>query len=146
MVHAQELRQLAVLFGASRPRPIGRTYGEDMLRFVSAAAVLLAVSSTAVAGEHYVETWNPPEARIGRPVGKCKPKTGKTALLSHGMTRAVPHRIADPLAKASAGRHAGNDASKKAVNPRFIDIPRIVTPEGNILQVSAGHRSVSVVR
>jgi len=117
-----------------------------MLRFVSAAALLLAVASTAVAGEHYVEIWNPPEARIGQPVGKCKPRTGKTALLSHGMTKAAPRRIADPLAKASAGKHAGNDASKKATNPRFIDIPRIVTPEGNILQVSAGHMPVSVLR
>ncbi|SDH22815.1 hypothetical protein [Paraburkholderia phenazinium] len=117
-----------------------------MLRFVSAAALLLAVASTAVAGEHYVEIWNPPEARIGQPAGKCKPKTGKPALLSHGMSKVAPRRIADPLAKASAGKPAGVDASKKATSPRFLDIPRIVTPEGNILQVGTGRTSVSVVR
>jgi hypothetical protein len=38
------------------------------------------------------------------------------------------------------------DASKKATSPRFLDIPRIVTPEGNILQVGTGRTSVSVVR
>lgn len=130
----------------SASRPIGRIYGEDMLRFVSAAAMLLAVASTAAAGEHYVEIWNPPEARIGQPAGKCKPKTGKAALLSHGVSKVAPRRIADPLAKASAGKHDGSDVSKKTASPRFLDIPRIVTPEGNILQVRTGRMSASVVR
>jgi hypothetical protein len=122
-------------------------HGEDMLRFLSAGAVLLAVASTAVAGQHYVEVWNPPEARMGQPAGKGnKPKVGKTALLARGMGKVTTRRIADPLAKASAAKHAGGDAAKKATSPRFIDIPRILTPEGNVLQVRTGHMSVYVVR
>jgi hypothetical protein len=100
----------------------------------------------ATAGEHYAEVWNPPEARIGQPAGKGKSKVGKTALLSRGMGKVATRRIADPLAKASAGKHAGGDGARKATSPRFIDIPRILTPEGNVLQVGTGHTSVYVVR
>jgi len=121
-------------------------YGEDMLRFLSAGAVLLAVTSTAAAGQHYVEVWNPPEARVGQPAAKCKPKVGKTALLPRGAGKVATRRVADPLAKAAAGKHAGGDNARKATSPRFIDIPRILTPEGNVLQVGTGHASVYVVR
>jgi hypothetical protein len=124
----------------------GHIYGEDMLRFLSAGAVLLAVASTATAGEHYAEVWNPPEARIGQPAGKGKLKMGKTALLPHGMGKVATRRIADPLAKASAGKPAASDGARKARSPRFIDIPRILTPEGNVLQVGTGHTSVYVLR
>lgn len=118
-----------------------------MLRFVSAGAVLLVVASTATAGGHYVEVWNPPEARISQHAGKCnKPKVGKTALLSRGMGKVATRRVADPLAKASVGKHPGADGARKATSPRFIDIPRILTPEGNVLQVGTGHTSVYVVR
>jgi hypothetical protein len=77
------LRKLQRLVRRNRrelpPRPvrrahIGYIYGENMLRFLSAGALLLAVASTAAAGEHYVEVWNPPEARVGQPAAKCKPK------------------------------------------------------------------------
>jgi hypothetical protein len=125
---------------------IGYIYGENMLRFLSAGALLLAVASTAAAGEHYVEVWNPPEARVGQPAAKCKPKVGKTALLPRGAGKVATRRVADPLAKAAAGKHAGGDNARKATSPRFIDIPRILTPEGNVLQVGTGHASVYVVR
>ncbi|HEY2000215.1 hypothetical protein [Paraburkholderia sp.] len=123
-----------------------------MLQVLSAGAVLFAIASTAAAGEHYVEVWNPPEARLVKPAGKCMPNgkvAGKTALLSHGSTRVAPRRIADPLAKsasASAARHVGGNLGRKTPNQRFIDIPRIVTPEGNILQVRNSGAAVYVVR
>ncbi|WP_144152630.1 hypothetical protein [Paraburkholderia sp. BCC1885] len=126
-----------------------------MLRFLSVGALLLAVTSTAAAGEHYVEVWNPPEARIGHPARPCKPKMRKTALPAHGMSKVGTRRVADlpagslanALTKTSAAKHGAGDAAKKVTSPRFIDIPRILTPEGNVLQVSTGGRaSVHVVR
>jgi hypothetical protein len=127
---------------------IGYIYGENMLRVLSAGAVLFAVASSAVAaaGEHYVEVWNPSEARVGQAAAKCRPKVGKTALLPRGAGKVVTRRVADPLAKVAAGKHAGGDGAKKATSPRFIDIPRIPTPEGNVLQVGTSHTSVYVVR
>jgi type II secretory pathway component PulM len=121
--------------------------GEFMLRFLSAGAVLLAVASTATAAGRYVEVWNPPEARIGHPAGKGKVKTGRAALLAHGTSKIGTRRVAAPLAKApTAEKHAVVDAARKAPNPRSIDIPRILTPEGNVLQVGTGQMSARVVR
>jgi hypothetical protein len=130
--------------------------GENMLRSLGAGAVLLVVAatvaaaapSTAAASAHYVEVWNPPEARIAQAAAaaKSRARPGKTALLARSMGKAAPRRIADRLPKASTTRHVGIDAAKKTTTPRFIDIPRILTPEGNVLQVSTGRMAVSVVR
>jgi hypothetical protein len=117
-----------------------------MLRFLSVGAMLFAVASSVAASEHYVEIWNPPEARLAQPAGKYKPKSGKTALLSRNMAKAAPRRIADPLAKASQAKHTGGDVPKKAASPRFIDIPRIVTPEGNVLRVNDDRTPVYLMR
>lgn len=127
-----------------------------MLRSLNAGAVLLVVAASmaaaappaAAASAHYVEVWNPPEARIGQPAAaaKSRAKPGKTALLTRSMGKAAPRRIADRLAKPSTARHVGIDAAKKTTSPRFIDIPRIMTPEGNVLQVGTGRMAVSVVR
>jgi hypothetical protein len=108
--------------------------------------MLLAVASTAFAGEHYVEIWNPPEARLGQPVAKCKPKSGKTALTTHGMTKAMPRRVADPLAKPATTRRTVGNGPTKTLAPRSVDIPRITTPEGNVLRVNNGGTPVQVVR
>jgi len=117
-----------------------------MLRVLSAGAMLFVLASTAAASGHYVEIWNPPEARVGQPAAKCKPRSGKTALLSRNMSKVAPHRIADPLAKGALAKHVGGDAPNKATNPRSIDIPRIVTPEGNVLRVSTRGTPVYVMR
>jgi len=127
-----------------------------MLRFLSAGSVLLVVvaaaaagaPSGAAAGEHYVEVWNPPEARIGSHAAadKSKAKAGKTALLARSVGKAAPRPVSDRLAKPSAVRHVGIYAAKKTTSPRFNDIPRIVTPEGNVLQVGTGRTAASVVR
>ena len=121
-----------------------RTYGENMFRFLSAGVMLLAVASTGVAGEHYVEIWNPPEARM-QPSGNGKPKLGKVAVLSRHTSNATPRRGADPVVKSLANKHAGNGLKKVAV-PRAADLPRIMTPEGNVLRVNDGGALVEVVR
>jgi hypothetical protein len=106
--------------------------------------MLLAVASTGVAGEHYVEIWNPPEARM-QPTVNGKPKPGKVALLSRHTSRATPRRVADPIAKSLANKHAGNGPRKAAV-PSAIDLPRIMTPEGNVLRVHDGGARVDVIQ
>lgn len=123
-----------------------------MLRFLSSAAVLLAIASTSAAAGRYVEVWNPPEARLVKPAPKCKPKTGKTALLSHGSARVAPRRVAEALSKnavstsATPARHVVGEPGRKSASQRFIDIPRILTPEGNVLRVKNGGAPVYVVR
>jgi hypothetical protein len=125
-----------------------RSLNAGAVLLVVATSVAAAAPSAAAASEHYVEVWNPPEARIVQPAAaaKSRAKPAKTALLARSVGKAAPRRIADRLAKPSATRHMGIDAAKKTTSPRFIDIPRIMTPEGNVLQVGTGRMAVSVVR
>src|SRR5579871_5042631 len=46
----------------ARPRPVHRN-GEHDVRFFITGTLLGVLASTALAGEHYIEIWNPPEAR-----------------------------------------------------------------------------------
>jgi hypothetical protein len=117
-----------------------------MLRVLGAGAMLFALASTVAASEHYVETWNPPEARLSKPATQSKPHPGKPALIAHGMPKAAARRVADPLAKTTSGKHASGDASRKRMSPSTTDIPRIITPEGNVLRVSDGGMAISVKR
>jgi hypothetical protein len=127
--------------------------GDFMLRFLSAGVVLLAVASTATAAGRYAEVWNPPEARVGHPAGQCKcmaksskTKSGRAALLSHNMSKVGTRQVAALAKVPSVEKHGVVDAARKATNPRSIDIPRIVTPEGNVLQVGTGSMPARVVR
>lgn len=115
-----------------------------MFRFLGVGAILLAVASTGVAGEHYVEIWNPPEARM-QPSGNGKPKPGKVAVPSRHTSNAAPRRVADPVVKYLTNKHAGTGPKKVAVS-RAADLPRIMTPEGNVLRVNDGGALVEVVR
>lgn len=117
-----------------------------MLRVLGAGAMLLALASTVAASEHYVEIWNPPEARLVKPAPKGKSRPGKSALIAHVLPKAGTRRVADPLAKAAPMKHPISDAARKTVSPNVLDIPRIITPEGNVLRVGGGNMAVSVVR
>ena len=116
-----------------------------MFRLMGAGAILLAVASTGVAGEHYLEVWNPPEARQVKPPVCGKSKSGKTSLLSHSTSKAVPRRVTDSIGKVSPNRHTG-DSLQKRKTPRAADVPRIITPEGNVLRVTTRRVSAEVVR
>jgi hypothetical protein len=113
-------------------------------------ASLCAFPSAARAGEHYVEIWNPPEARLVKPATPGKSTAGKPALIAHTMPKAATRRVADPLAKAAPIRqpirHPVSEAARRSVTPSPADIPRIITPEGNVLRVSGGAMGVSVAR
>lgn len=125
-----------------------RTMMENkMLRVISAGAVLFMLASTVAASEHYVEVWNPPESRLVKPTSQNnKLHSGKPALIAHTMPKIAARRVAAPQAKAAPVKHVSSGALRKTVSPTVIDIPRIMTPEGNVLRVSGGSVPVSVVR
>jgi hypothetical protein len=112
-----------------------------MLRFFGAGVLLLTIASSVTAGERYVEIWNPPEARVGAATGKCASKShGAAASASvsvsrHNAARVVPRRVADPLPRSSLSKRAPVAAVKKTVVPPSGYIPRLITPEGNVLRV-----------
>jgi hypothetical protein len=111
-----------------------------MLRFFGAGVLLLTIASSVTAGERYVEIWNPPEAGVGASIGKCPSKSHASASTSvsvsrHSAARVVPRRIADPLPRSSLSKRTPVAAVKKPVAPPSGYIPRLITPEGNVLRV-----------
>jgi hypothetical protein len=101
----------------------------------------MAFASASMAGEHYVEFWNPPEVhrnahklarRLNRPVNHQTSSAGGTRL-----PRTAKRRVS--AASGSGKRMAFGLQIKR--RRTFDDIPRQVTPEGNILRVS--HTSAS---
>ncbi|OAJ56747.1 hypothetical protein A6V36_33160 [Paraburkholderia ginsengiterrae] len=115
-----------------------------MFRLLSVGAMLLAVASTGVAGEHYVEIWNPPEAQM-QPSRSIKPKPRKVAVLPRHASNAAPRRVAEPVAKSLPNTRAAK-GPRKAAMPNAADLPRMMTPEGNVLRVHDGGAMVEVVR
>lgn len=116
-----------------------------MLRLFGAGTILLTLASAVSAGERYIEVWNPPEAR-----GALQHTTSshKQATRSHASARPVrfhARRAPAPLPKMVAKRSRGQD-ELRPTEPDALDIPRQVTPEGNILRVDSRRAYVRVVR
>ncbi|ASV99786.1 hypothetical protein CJU94_17560 [Paraburkholderia aromaticivorans] len=116
-----------------------------MFRFFGLGAMLFAVASTGVAGEHYVEIWNPPEARTGMPPRASavrRPAAGKRV----GARAVTVHarRAPAPVAKLATKTDMQENAPVHA--PDMSGIPRQITPEGNVLRVSARGVKAEVMR
>lgn len=97
----------------------------------------IAFASAAVAGEHYVETWNPPEVwsnahQLARRANKpAKPKRPPKS------TNKSPRPAKQRISAAAAGREKTAPMARTPKRlPTFDTIPRQVTPEGNILRVT----------
>lgn len=116
-----------------------------MFRFLGLGIMLCAAASTAMAGEHYVEVWNPPEARVGKPhcaVVARRPVASRH-VVPHAMkarTRTVPAPVGRLVAKSDRRE------SVPAHAPDMSEIPRQITPEGNVLRVSSGGVTPEVTR
>ncbi|SOE66407.1 hypothetical protein SAMN05446635_2856 [Burkholderia sp. OK233] len=115
------------------------------MKLVGCGLFLLACSSSAFAGERYIEIWNPPEARGGLSQGAGAPKS-----LTH--KRRVPHLVktrahrTPTTATKLAVKQGAADAGTRRVTPDVSEIPRLITPEGNVLRVDAHDSHVEVVR
>lgn len=120
-----------------------------MFRFAIPGALVLAFTSTAtVAGEHYIEIWNPPEARLTQPLKPAangKSGNGKAQLAMRHTPKAAPRRVADPVVRAVPGKRAADTIKAPVVAPRASGIPRIITPEGNVLRVNDRGAAVEVL-
>ncbi|WCM24469.1 hypothetical protein NDK50_27050 [Paraburkholderia bryophila] len=132
--------------GVVTQRNHGASIGENMFRFAIQGVLLLAFASTAAASEHYIEIWNPPEARLPQASASGKGIAGKRPPVSRHASRAAPRRVADAVGQSVPGKKRVSDTFKKPITPRPTDIPRIMTPEGNVLRVNYTGSPVQVVR
>ncbi|REE19616.1 hypothetical protein B0G71_2718 [Paraburkholderia sp. BL27I4N3] len=116
-----------------------------MFRFLGLGIMLCAAASTAMAGEHYVEAWNPPEARVGKP--HCAVVARRPVASRHIVPHAMKARTR--TAPAPVGRLVAKSDRRESVPahaPDMSEIPRQITPEGNVLRVSSRGVTPEVTR
>ncbi|ALX46080.1 MULTISPECIES: hypothetical protein [Burkholderia] len=113
----------------------------------------MAFTASTLAGERYVEIWNPPEARTGSSTGaRHDPPARKPAAPAAKRKRVAPHvveaRMHHPptaVKIAPKPRAIEDDAPRPAPalpSPAAPDIPRLFTPDGNVLRVGMrGYRA-----
>ncbi|MFL9888247.1 hypothetical protein PQR66_34850 [Paraburkholderia agricolaris] len=107
--------------------------------------LLLACTSSAFAGERYIEIWNPPEARGGLLRGAGAPKSPTHKRRVPHLVRTQAHRTPS-IATKLAVKLGVAGAGTRRVTPDVSEIPRLITPEGNVLRVDAHDSNVEVVR
>jgi hypothetical protein len=116
------------------------------VRFWGCTLLLLSFTSSAFATEKYTEVWNPPEARdasLHRSTAGHKPARHMRAVQHIVTTRT--HRMPAPAPKLAMKEHnARTGATAKAHD--LSDIPRQITPEGNVLRVDSRNASAEVTR
>ncbi len=116
-----------------------------MLRFLGAGAILLTLTSSVLAGERYIEVWNPPEARGGMQHAAPLHRRSMHRPASPHAVRFHARRRAAPLPKAIAS-HSKTGDELRTIEPDVTDIPRPITPEGNVLRVGSRQAHVQVAR
>lgn len=115
------------------------------MKLVGCGLLLLACTSSAVADEHYIEIWNPPEARGGLHQGAGAPKSLTRKRRVPHLVRTQAHRTPS-IATKLAAKQGTAGAGTRRVTPDVSEIPRLITPEGNVLRVDAHESHVEVVR
>jgi hypothetical protein len=120
------------------------TYGEEKVRFVACGLLLMARASSARAGERYVEMWNPPEARSSTQQNKTASRALKHKRPTSHLVKAKTYS-SSATTKLAARPRSTHDRSRHMA-PDMSDIPRLITPEGNVLRVDAHDSHVEVAR
>lgn len=115
-----------------------------MTKTISYGLFFLAMGSPAFAGARYVELWNPPEAHGAMPAGRPVHQTPKhrragVRIAHNGLHHRVAAAAPGPKASVATVDH-------RAHEPRYEDIPRQMTPEGNVLRVDGHHAQAEVER
>jgi hypothetical protein len=106
-----------------------------MVKLWMVGVVTAAACGPALAGTHYVEVWNPPEARTGavHPKPALKPPRHRRV----GVTLAQAAKLRHRPGGSAAGNPKVATGTLNTPNsqPSFDDLPRQITPEGNVLRV-----------
>ncbi|WP_233867394.1 hypothetical protein [Paraburkholderia adhaesiva] len=113
------------------------------MRFITTGILLCVVAAPVIAGERYVEIWNPPEARTP---GVHSPQAGKKARPHHDTKRKVasadhptPRMVAQPALRANPPTVPATPGNAAPGHNRSPLITPQIGPDGNVLQV--GYRT-----
>lgn len=110
------------------------------MRFFITGTLLCVLASTALAGEHYIEIWNPPEARTpsahAANAGKKAHHGSKHKLAS--ADKLTTRKVAEPAVREPAPTlpaTPGAPARTAPGNGTLPEIPPQIGPDGNVLTV-----------
>lgn len=115
------------------------------MKLVGCGLLLLACTSPVFAGERYIEIWNPPETRGGLLQGAAATNSLTHKRRVPHLLKARAHRTPTTAARLAVKQGAAG-AGTRRVTPDVSEIPRLITPEGNVLRVDAHDSYVEVVR
>ena len=115
------------------------------MKLVGCGLLFLVCASSAFAGEHYIEVWNPPEALGGLHRGTGVPNSPKHRQRVPHLVKTRAHRAPAAVTKTDAKQPSSGEATRTFA-PDVFDIPRQITPEGNILRVDSRNAHVEVSR
>lgn len=114
-----------------------------MQRLWLGGLVAMVVSVPAFAGGQYVEEWNPPESHVGAP-HKTAVKPPRHRRVS--LTLVQPKRRHHQGTSAGSSRRVATGLNARNGQPSFEDLPRQITPEGNVLRVDGRSATARVQR
>jgi hypothetical protein len=140
---------VAVATGTASKRPSvlngDRCETTLMKPIIGVFAIGLLAATPAFASGQYHELWNPPEARGGNvnhvQIASRSPVRRRVSAHNyrHHVHRPVVAAASVPQSPVRAPTHQSSRLT-------FNDIPRQITPEGNILRVAGAHASGKVER
>jgi hypothetical protein len=116
----------------------------EVVKRIGLALLTAALAPAAFAAGSYSEVWNPPEARANAPHGVSA--AHKLAVHRH----VVPHamKVHARRAPTSAPRLMAKQSKMHKTlptgEPDMSEIPRQITPEGNVLRVTGRGASAEV--
>ncbi len=117
-----------------------------MVRKLGLALLTVTLAPAAFGAGTYSEVWNPPEARATAPHSVAT--AHKLAIRRH----VVPHarKVYSRRTSATAPRLVAKQGNMAKTSPRnerdTSEIPRQITPEGNVLRVTGRAASAQVIR
>lgn len=116
-----------------------------MTEILSYYVFFVTICSPALASTHYVEVWNPPEAR-----GRMEPahRARKTPKQRQRVNDRLAHeRSHHRVVAAVPGPNASvANVGRRTHEPRYEDIPRQLAPESNVLRVDGQNARAEVER
>ena len=113
------------------------------MKSIASGIAALLVASVAHAEGKYVEIWNPPAAR-GAPGADMRMRVQRHHASVHASKKSK--RVVAVKAAAPVAHQSTMSKSDRSSKPTFDDIPRQLTPEGNILRVNGARDSAMVLR
>jgi hypothetical protein len=108
--------------------------------------LMATLAPTAFGAGTYSEVWNPPEARASaaHTVGTLHKPTVRRHTAAHAVK--VHSRRTSPTASRLVAKQGNVRKTLRRDEPGMSEIPRQVTPEGNVLRVRSRVASVQVIR